>query len=301
MGVTDPGVFTHLRCGQESSSTIRSPIEPFSMARPDPNTAVRRKIEFASSVIPAAAQAAMLLGPGFKRWTLPQGHCQGRADRRPGGMAGRPVDPAVDYDQGPRGNDDGRSGQGRTDAEWFTRPRVQPAATRTHSDRPDWRSQSGDRAGVCSTGIVRRTSGRPSAIGESLGKPAGIINVDDLQGRGSPSVDRGINHVHHRQCHFTCSVVQGRLKCPGHLAVSTASNVRPRRARASRHTLRRAKLPPAPCAVKYLASWTWSQSQRLGSDKSNTAGRWVSTPTRFPKPSVFFLTTSLPPMALITS
>lgn len=41
-------------------------IEPFSMARPDPNMTVRRKIEFATSVIPAAAQAAMMLGPGFK-------------------------------------------------------------------------------------------------------------------------------------------------------------------------------------------------------------------------------------------
>lgn len=41
-------------------------VQPYSMARPDPNTAVRRKIDFASRVIPAAAQAAMLLGPGFK-------------------------------------------------------------------------------------------------------------------------------------------------------------------------------------------------------------------------------------------
>jgi hypothetical protein len=41
-------------------------IEPYSMARPDPNTAVTRKLHFATNVIPAAAQAAMVLGPGFK-------------------------------------------------------------------------------------------------------------------------------------------------------------------------------------------------------------------------------------------
>lgn len=41
-------------------------IQPFSMARPDPNTAVARKIQFATNVIPAAAQAAGMLGPGFK-------------------------------------------------------------------------------------------------------------------------------------------------------------------------------------------------------------------------------------------
>jgi hypothetical protein len=41
-------------------------IKPFSMARPDPNMAVRRKLEFATNVIPAAANAAMMLGPGFK-------------------------------------------------------------------------------------------------------------------------------------------------------------------------------------------------------------------------------------------
>lgn len=40
-------------------------VQPYSMARPDPNQAVRRKLEFASSVIPAATQAAMMLGPGF--------------------------------------------------------------------------------------------------------------------------------------------------------------------------------------------------------------------------------------------
>lgn len=40
-------------------------VEPYSMARPDPNMAVRRKLEFATSVIPAAVQAAMMLGPGF--------------------------------------------------------------------------------------------------------------------------------------------------------------------------------------------------------------------------------------------
>lgn len=41
-------------------------VEPYSMARSDPNTDVRRKIEFATNVIPAAAQAAAMLGPGFK-------------------------------------------------------------------------------------------------------------------------------------------------------------------------------------------------------------------------------------------
>jgi len=40
-------------------------VEPFSMARPDPNTSLRRKMEFATNVIPAAAQAAQMLGPGF--------------------------------------------------------------------------------------------------------------------------------------------------------------------------------------------------------------------------------------------
>ncbi len=40
--------------------------EPYSLARPDPNMAVRRKLEFATNVIPAAVNAAMQLGPGFK-------------------------------------------------------------------------------------------------------------------------------------------------------------------------------------------------------------------------------------------
>lgn len=40
-------------------------VKPYSMARPDPNMSVRRKLEFATNVIPAAAQAAMTLGPGF--------------------------------------------------------------------------------------------------------------------------------------------------------------------------------------------------------------------------------------------
>jgi hypothetical protein len=40
-------------------------IQPYSMARPDPNMSVRRKLEFATNVIPAAAQAMALLGPGF--------------------------------------------------------------------------------------------------------------------------------------------------------------------------------------------------------------------------------------------
>jgi len=41
-------------------------VQPYSMARPDPNTAVRRKLEFATNVIPAAANAAVTLGPGFR-------------------------------------------------------------------------------------------------------------------------------------------------------------------------------------------------------------------------------------------
>jgi hypothetical protein len=40
-------------------------VKPYSMARSDPNMSVRRKMEFATNVIPAAAQAMMLLGPGF--------------------------------------------------------------------------------------------------------------------------------------------------------------------------------------------------------------------------------------------
>lgn len=40
-------------------------VQPYSMARPDPNAQVRRKMEFATNVIPAAAQAVNLLGPGF--------------------------------------------------------------------------------------------------------------------------------------------------------------------------------------------------------------------------------------------
>jgi hypothetical protein len=65
MGVKTQVVYTpEMRAGEFFDYTFK--IEPFSMARPDPNMAVRRKIEFASSVIPAAAQAAMLLGPGFR-------------------------------------------------------------------------------------------------------------------------------------------------------------------------------------------------------------------------------------------
>jgi hypothetical protein len=40
-------------------------VKPYSLARTDPNMAVRRKLEFATTVIPAAAQAMMMLGPGF--------------------------------------------------------------------------------------------------------------------------------------------------------------------------------------------------------------------------------------------
>jgi len=41
-------------------------IDAYSMGRPDPNMAIRRKMEFLTNALPAAAQAAMLLGPGFK-------------------------------------------------------------------------------------------------------------------------------------------------------------------------------------------------------------------------------------------
>ena len=39
---------------------------PFSMARQDPNVRVRRLLEFATAAVPAAAQAAQILGPAFK-------------------------------------------------------------------------------------------------------------------------------------------------------------------------------------------------------------------------------------------
>jgi hypothetical protein len=41
-------------------------VEPQSMARPDPNMKVQHLLTFASNVIPAAAQAAQMLGPAFK-------------------------------------------------------------------------------------------------------------------------------------------------------------------------------------------------------------------------------------------
>lgn len=40
-------------------------VKPYSMARTDPNLQVRRKMEFATNVIPAAVQAFTALGPGF--------------------------------------------------------------------------------------------------------------------------------------------------------------------------------------------------------------------------------------------
>lgn len=40
-------------------------IQPYSMARPDPNQKMRQIIEYATNVVPAGAQAASLLGPGF--------------------------------------------------------------------------------------------------------------------------------------------------------------------------------------------------------------------------------------------
>lgn len=41
-------------------------VEPFSMARRDPNQKVRQMLNAATAVIPAAAQAAQILGPGFR-------------------------------------------------------------------------------------------------------------------------------------------------------------------------------------------------------------------------------------------
>lgn len=40
-------------------------VQPMSMARQDPNTKVKRMLEFASNVIPAAANAFQMLGPAF--------------------------------------------------------------------------------------------------------------------------------------------------------------------------------------------------------------------------------------------
>jgi hypothetical protein len=64
-GVEQQVVFTpEMRRGEFFHFTFA--VEPFSMARPDPNTAVRRKMEFVTNAIPAAAQAAMMFGPGFR-------------------------------------------------------------------------------------------------------------------------------------------------------------------------------------------------------------------------------------------
>lgn len=64
-GVEQQAYFTpDARVGEWYEYNIST--QPFSMARPDPNTAVRRKLEFATNVIPAAAQAATMLGPGFR-------------------------------------------------------------------------------------------------------------------------------------------------------------------------------------------------------------------------------------------
>ena len=41
-------------------------VQPMSMAKPDPNRKVQHMLQFASNVIPAAAQAAQILGPAFK-------------------------------------------------------------------------------------------------------------------------------------------------------------------------------------------------------------------------------------------
>ena len=41
-------------------------VQPYSMAKPDPNMKVQHMLQFASNVIPAAASAAQILGPAFK-------------------------------------------------------------------------------------------------------------------------------------------------------------------------------------------------------------------------------------------
>ena len=41
-------------------------VVPFSMTRQDPNVKIRRMLEFATTAVPAAAQAAQMLGPAFK-------------------------------------------------------------------------------------------------------------------------------------------------------------------------------------------------------------------------------------------
>jgi hypothetical protein len=63
-GVEQDVVYTpEMRQGDFFNYTFS--VQPYSMARPDPNMQVRRKMEFATNVIPAAAQAAAMLGPGF--------------------------------------------------------------------------------------------------------------------------------------------------------------------------------------------------------------------------------------------
>lgn len=63
-GVEQQGFYTpEMRQGDWFDYNIS--IVPFSMERADPNTAVRRRLEFATNVVPAAANAAILLGPGF--------------------------------------------------------------------------------------------------------------------------------------------------------------------------------------------------------------------------------------------
>lgn len=45
-------------------------IEPYSMARPDPNQKLQRIMQFVTNAIPAVAQAAQILGPGIMPGTL---------------------------------------------------------------------------------------------------------------------------------------------------------------------------------------------------------------------------------------
>jgi hypothetical protein len=63
---TEQQVFFTPETRQGEWADFNLEVKPYSMARPDPNTSVRRKLEFATNVIPAAAQAVAILGPGFK-------------------------------------------------------------------------------------------------------------------------------------------------------------------------------------------------------------------------------------------
>ena len=63
-GIEEQVIYTpEMRRGQFLDFTIST--VPFSMVRQEPNIRVRRLLEFATAAVPAAAQAAQLLGPSF--------------------------------------------------------------------------------------------------------------------------------------------------------------------------------------------------------------------------------------------